>query len=85
MIGCEVLGSFSSIIDVKFMEEENPSEQSSLGILFAKEITYGRNCPLTSIVDRPKIVLMTFAPKLTYGDIAASALSSTDVPSVGAG
>ncbi|GKF33336.1 hypothetical protein Tco_0106536 [Tanacetum coccineum] len=34
MIGCEVLGSFSiNNFEVKFLEEENPSEQSRLGIL----------------------------------------------------
>ncbi|GJT63634.1 hypothetical protein Tco_1015114 [Tanacetum coccineum] len=42
MIGCEVLGSFSiNNFEVKFLEEENPSEQSRLGILFCKEILKG--------------------------------------------
>ncbi|GJU65446.1 hypothetical protein Tco_1247281 [Tanacetum coccineum] len=42
MIGCEVLGSFSiNNFEVKFLEEENPPEQSRLGILFCKEILKG--------------------------------------------
>ncbi|GJZ59047.1 hypothetical protein Tco_0614863 [Tanacetum coccineum] len=39
MIGCEVLGSFCvKNFKVKFLEEENPSEQSRFSILFGKEI-----------------------------------------------
>ncbi|GJY80095.1 hypothetical protein Tco_0492846 [Tanacetum coccineum] len=43
MIGREILGSFCvNDVEIEFLKEENPPEQSCIGIFFSKEIFQGR-------------------------------------------
>ncbi|GKF18354.1 hypothetical protein Tco_0063272, partial [Tanacetum coccineum] len=42
MIGCEIFGSFCvNYFESELLKEENPPEQSRLGIFFSKSIFYG--------------------------------------------
>ncbi|GJX24083.1 hypothetical protein Tco_0228528 [Tanacetum coccineum] len=76
MISREILGSFCvNYFEFELLKEENPPEQSRLGIFFSKQIFEGGVIRIHNafVQDEAKVFFMTLPQDRTYGKVACIA------------